>query len=71
MYGGEGFARKYISNVKGRPQVLEKIYYDVVTKCREHRDHIVPQQKMKIEEWVDTWKTDEMKNYPLPKVEGI
>lgn len=71
MYGGEDFARKYVRYLKGSPQVFEKIYYDVVTKCREHRNHIVSQQKMKIEEWVDLWETEEMKNYPLPKVENV
>ena len=24
-----------------------------------------------LEEWVDLWQTDELKNYPLPKVEGV
>lgn len=69
MYGGEEFARTYIANVKGSPQALEKIYYSVVTKCREHRDYIIPQQKISIEEWVSTWATDVQKDVRLPPVE--
>jgi len=55
MYGGEEFAKNYIMNVKGRPLVLEKIYYDVILKSRGHRDHILKNQKMTIEEWVAKW----------------
>lgn len=52
MYGGAAFAKKYIEHVKGRPLVLERIYTDVVTKCRPQRDHLEPNIRMSIEEWV-------------------
>jgi len=53
MYGGDQFAKTYLMNVKGRPLTLEKIYTDVVMKTRDHREFLIPKQKMSIEEWID------------------
>ena len=52
MYGGEDFARKYISYVKGRPGVWDKIIKETLPLCRKHRDKITNAQVMTIEEWV-------------------
>jgi predicted glycosyltransferase involved in capsule biosynthesis len=67
MYGGEEFAYKYVKNLKGNQTILEKIYYDVVTKCKKHRDYLIPQQKISIEDWVKKYDEDAFKGIILPK----
>jgi len=56
IFGGDELARLYMKFVKGRPLVLDGIYFDVIRKEREHRDLIVSRQVMTIQEWAEQWK---------------
>lgn len=68
MYGGKDFAKKYITSVKGRPEVLSSIYEDVVTKCQEHREHIKKSQKLDIETWCQIWQTTDQSQWVYPPI---
>jgi glycosyltransferase involved in cell wall biosynthesis len=52
MYGGADFAHNYITHVKGRPEVLQSIYEDVIAKTKHHREYLAPLHKITIEDWV-------------------
>lgn len=54
-FGGEEFAQRFMKNVKGRPVVLEKIYYDVVRKVRPQRELLEKKQVISIEDWTKKW----------------
>lgn len=56
LFGGDEFARLFTNHAKGRPSVLERIRYDVIKKCRSHREHIEAQQKVSIEDFVRYWQ---------------
>lgn len=53
MNGGEEWAHIFAQNAKGRKNVLEQLYNDVVEKCKTHREHIVPNIIMTPQEWVE------------------
>lgn len=55
IYGGAEFAYDFAIKTKGRPEALENIYQEVVSRCKPHRDLIRSNQKMRIEEWVKEW----------------
>lgn len=55
IHGGKDFARRFISNVKGRPPVLEGIYHDVLKTCMPHRERIKKQQKISIDDFIAAW----------------
>jgi len=56
MFGGKPLAMKMIRGTKGRPEVLDKIYNDVITKCASHRAHIKQQQVTDIDSWAAKWQ---------------
>jgi hypothetical protein len=56
LYGGKEYAHGFSKHTKGRPDVLEKIYQDVLSKCINHRDHIKQHQKQTIHQWAEKWK---------------
>jgi len=55
MYGGFEMGRKYIMNIKGRPQVLERMYYDIATKksIQEQEEALRKKEVIPISEWVN------------------
>lgn len=55
LFGGEARARRHIDNVKGRKPVLDQIYNDVITQCKEQREWIKKQQVIDIDSWCDRW----------------
>jgi glycosyltransferase involved in cell wall biosynthesis len=55
MYGGEEFAKLYMKFVKGKQEILMRIYEEVIEKCRPHRMFLEPKIKLSIEEWVRRW----------------
>lgn len=56
IFGGEELARGYINHVKGRPEVLDGIFRDVIARCRTHREMIEAKQRIDIREWVQKWQ---------------
>jgi hypothetical protein len=52
MCGGEEWSYIYAVNAKGRRNVLESLYSDVVEKCKKHREHVLPSIIMTPQEWV-------------------
>lgn len=56
MYGDAELAARYVYNIKGRPSVLKQIYEEVITLCKDQRDHIATNQKIEIENWVKQWE---------------
>lgn len=52
MCGGEEWARIYAINAKGRRNVLEGMWQDVVGKCKDQRVHIEKSIVMSPREWV-------------------
>lgn len=57
LYGGREYALKSTNGgLKGRPDVLQRIYKNVDLKCRRHREHIKRQQKVSIKDWVSMWQ---------------
>jgi glycosyltransferase involved in cell wall biosynthesis len=55
LHGGKNFAGRFISNVKGRPPVLESIYHDVIKTCGQHRDRIKKHQQISTDEFIAAW----------------
>ena len=55
MFGGTELARKYTDNRKGSKVVLNNIFEDVITSCKEHREFIKANQKITIQEWAAKW----------------
>jgi len=53
MYGGEEWAHPFALNIRGRKEVLEGIYQEVVKTCKTHQDHIEAQVKLSPQEWVE------------------
>lgn len=53
IYGGESWAHTFALNVRGRKEVLEKMYLDVLTKCRNHHEHIHTRTKLTPQQWVE------------------
>jgi len=62
MYGGEGWAYRYIMNIKGHDPVKEAIFQTVIGSkaCNDHYAHI---QKSKVKS-IETWLTDQMVSLP-------
>jgi glycosyltransferase involved in cell wall biosynthesis len=56
MFGGAAFAKKYSEHSKGNPSVLQKIYNDVISKCKAQRGMIRSKQVTTIQEWINQWK---------------
>lgn len=53
MCGGEEWSHVFAVNAKGRRNVLESMWQDVVTKCKAHREHIEKSVVMSPQEWVE------------------
>lgn len=55
LFGGEAFTQRFVENTKGRPEVLQKMYFDVIDKCKPQRNHIKEKQVMTIQDWIAKW----------------
>jgi hypothetical protein len=54
MFGDEDLAERYIMNIKGDDAVAKrKVFYDVIEKCRAHRDFLEDKKVVNIWDWVD------------------
>jgi len=56
-FGGRDLAKTFIDHRKGNRNVLNNIYYDVLEKCRGHRQLIKNRQVLSIQDWVDRWSS--------------
>jgi hypothetical protein len=56
-YGGNDLMKLKAKHMDGLPEVINRIQDDILSKSsiKEHRGHIIGQQKMSIEEWVLPW----------------
>jgi len=54
-FGGFDWAEKWWSNVRGRPDVLKRIWNEVLRSCKDRRQDIKVKQKITIEEWLRQW----------------
>jgi len=55
---GKDAAHRFIRNCKGNPEILEKIYQNVLATNKEHKNHIVSKQQMSISEWMEKIKKE-------------
>lgn len=55
LFGGKEVGNRFISIAKGRPEVLKRMFDEVIVKCKNQREHIKARQKMTIDEWVQIW----------------
>jgi hypothetical protein len=61
LIGGEKLLRQWIKCcAKLSPNESARVINNIMLTCREHRDHILSQQLMTIEEWLDKWKGHEL-----------
>lgn len=54
-YGGKDLTRRFMNTTKGRPEALNNIYEDVISKCSSHRELIKSKQIMTIDKWAKGW----------------
>ena len=56
MVGGNELAKRYADFVDGDPQIIDRIYDDVIHECVSQRHHIRKQQVISIQEWYKLWR---------------
>lgn len=62
IYGGKDFARRFIMSGKGECRLLNEIYEDVLSTCKDHRELVKKQQVQRIYQWVDGWHVSAQSN---------
>ena len=62
LHSGAEFCRLFLQNCKGSAHTLNKIYDSIVNnqKLVQHRKLIQQQQKVSIEDWLDTWENQKI-----------
>jgi len=61
LIGGEKLMEKWIDNcARLSKNEAARMKNNIVATCCKHRDHILSQQMMTIEEWLDKWKGHEL-----------
>jgi len=54
---GKELAQLLTKDLKGRPEVNQRIFEEVVIKCDPHREHIKKRTRVDIFEWAERWKS--------------
>ena len=56
IFGGEKRAELFSKNCKLDQKTARQILYDVIGKCKDHREYIKSQQVIDIDEWCKQWR---------------
>ena len=56
LYGGEKWMEKFLRYCRGRSNVKEMIFEDVIESCKEQRDMIAAKQILTVKEWIESWQ---------------
>ena len=60
LFGGISVLKKYVDNVKGRPEVLESMQNKILNTYNDHRQLIKDQTVLTIDEWVKQQRAKEV-----------
>lgn len=55
LYADAAFLSMYLTSCRGRRELKQKIYHEVLERCSEHRKHLVKRRVIGIGEWVHNW----------------